>query len=302
MTRSSLAFQLVLPAFLMLPSLAYAGIDECDGIRIEADAHCEVEFSCSAGCTADVYRKNCATQLFQSCQQECETPPTVECTGECGTFCDSQCAQGLDVVCQHNCFPECVDNCEMSCASDVDPERCRASCEATCDGECTMQCADLPPDTSCIKHCEECCTGSCRAIAGMNCQISCQEVEFEVCETHVDVECKAGCEGSGALFCDGQFIAGPEKLVQCAKGLAARGIETLGYDVNLEAQLDANISVEDLQSANDKAADVAADVESTAEQGANAGCTVTGNTPGNPSTLSWLWLLAASVGLRRRRN
>ncbi len=242
-----------------LPALAHAGIPECGDIRIEADAHCGIEFSCSAGCSVEVYKKNCATRLYKYCQEECETPPSVVCTDDCGAFCASQCAEGIDVICQHNCFPECVDSCHLTCDSDVDPERCRASCEATCDGECTMQCAELPPNTSCVKHCEECCTGSCRAIAGMNCQVSCQELEFEDCETEVDAECHAGCEGSGALFCDGEFIAGPAQLFECAKGLAAAGIETAGYDIDvkaeiseIEAKVDVEAVTEDLTKANER--------------------------------------------------
>ncbi len=259
MSRLWLTLSLTLLAHCLWPSDARAGIAGCDGIRIEADAQCGIEFSCEAGCSTTVYRKNCATRLMNVCREECETPPTIECTDDCGAFCDSQCAGGIDVICQHNCYPECVDSCEMTCASDVDPERCKASCAATCDGECTTQCADLPPDTSCVQHCEECCTGSCRAIAGMGCQVSCQEVQWEECETEVDTECHAGCEGSGALFCDGEFIAGPDKLLECARGLAQEGIDTQGYDVDLdevigdiEASVDLEAVAEAAQEANEK--------------------------------------------------
>lgn len=110
-----------LAAIPALSTSAAAGIPECGGIRIEAEAQCGVEFACSAGCTTTVYKKNCATRLYKRCHEECATPPRVFCTDGCGAFCRSQCAKGVDVICQHNCFPECVDSCEMTCASDVVP-------------------------------------------------------------------------------------------------------------------------------------------------------------------------------------
>jgi hypothetical protein len=61
----------------------------------------------------------------------------------------------------------------------------------------------------------------------MDCQITCSEQSFEQCEVDMDVECQAACDLQGALYCDGQFVAGGEALTACANALAARGIEIL---------------------------------------------------------------------------
>ncbi len=284
-------------AGLAIPSIARAGVPECNGIRIEAEAQCELQVagSCEANCSIDVYRKACATRLYQVCHEECEVPPRRECVDDCGAFCGSQCALGLDVTCHHNCYPECVETCEDTCADSDEPERCKASCAATCDGECTAQCGELPEDTSCVQHCEECCTGSCRAIAGMGCQVQCQDQEFEVCETAIDADCDASCEGSGALFCDGQFIASGDALLQCARSLASVDIEVTGFDVELDAEATASI--------DDNLAQLGIDLDAESEgEGAGqagVGCATSGR---HDAPLGWFVVTLGLLTLTRRRS
>ncbi|MEM9454140.1 MAG: hypothetical protein AAGF11_08165 [Myxococcota bacterium] len=220
---------LVVGLGMLAPAAAWAGIPECNNIRIEAGANCRLELGgsgeCQGSCRAGVYEKACATKQFEYCTETCTLDPEPECTDECTEQCAEQCEVGIEVVCHNNCFPECVGDCTLTCEGADDSIQCRAQCEATCDGECDHQCAQLPVDASCYSHCLECCGGSCNAAANMDCQLTCQTETWEDCEYEVQAQCEGSCDIEGALFCDGQFIVGGEELTACANALATIGIE-----------------------------------------------------------------------------
>ena len=79
-------------------------------------------------------------------------------------------------------------------------------------------------DESCYVHCIECCGGSCTAQANMDCQETCQDVEFEECEREFRADCMASCTGDGALFCDGDYVLAGSEIPVCIDALLARGI------------------------------------------------------------------------------
>lgn len=212
-------------------SVAFAGIPECNNIRIEQLDSCELQANvdCMAGCDRlGIYETSCATKLHTVCRETCSLSAEVGCTDECTVMCETQCNAGVDIRCEHNCYGECAGSCEASCEGKTNQQHCMASCEATCDGECDIQCAPLV-DADCYTHCRECCTGSCDAQVNMDCQTSCQDVEFEECEREFQADCSASCSADGALFCNGQYILSGSELPACVEALIARG-------ANLEAE------------------------------------------------------------------
>ncbi|MDH5491538.1 MAG: hypothetical protein OEY14_06250 [Myxococcales bacterium] len=212
-------------AWALVPASAHAGIPECGGLRLEDVASCEVQASvdCEAGCSRfGIYKVACATQLQSVCRPSCTLAAEPTCTDSCTVMCQGECDLGVSITCQHNCFGECAGSCGTSCAGAVNVEQCVASCEATCDGECDIQCAVV--DGDCYVHCVECCGGSCTAQANMDCQTSCQDVEFETCEREFQAECMASCSVDGALFCDGKYVMSATDIEPCIAALAAQGI------------------------------------------------------------------------------
>lgn len=260
-------------------STAWAGVPECGGMRVESAVSCKVTVSasCEGQCELDVYKKACATELRTVCSQECTAPPDTQCTTDCGEICEADCSNGVSLICVHNCFDECTATCSASCEDAEDPGQCRASCEANCNGECDAQCAIVEPDDSCMKHCLECCDGSCRAIANMDCQITCQEEEFESCEYGMQAKCDGGCMADGSLFCDGEFVMSGWAVGDCVTELRARGVYV---DVQVDVDLD----------------DVDVGFEDPFEP---ASCSVGGSTGGSAALATVLTL--GLFGLLRRR-
>jgi len=274
----------------LAPGLAQAGIPECSGIRVEADAQCRLELGadCEAECSLGVYETACATHQYQTCQETCTLPPEPACTDECTELCAEQCEVGIEVVCHQNCFPECVDECAASCEAAEYTIQCRASCEATCDGECDHQCAMLPVDASCYTHCLECCGGSCNASANMDCQLECQDHTWEECEYELQGKCEAACDLEGALFCDGQLVAAGSELQACVGALVARGVELLGLEDEAE-ELE-----EDLEELEE---DVDEGVEASAPL---MGCACRASSEGHAGRWGAALVLLGLLRLRRR--
>ena len=224
------------------PSTAWAGIEACNGVRVELESKCrwEVQEVCRERCQQVEVSRVCATQWYRNCRQSCSFSASSQCSGDCNQICEDQCSQGLEVVCQHNCFPECVGACDVQCAGLDNEQDCRAACAATCDGECDAKCADVPPEANCQYHCLECCDGSCRAMSNMDCQVDCQTGEYEVCEVETKTECGEACGEEGAIFCDGELIAMGGAVRGCAEALVELGIATV------EAEFDVDLAVESL--------------------------------------------------------
>jgi MYXO-CTERM domain-containing protein len=228
-----------LAALTLHTTTASAGIPECGGIRLEDAGNCEIrgEIECEAGCDdLGVYKKACATKLHTVCREDCTLLAEPVCEDECTTACASDCDRGINITCIHNCFGECVGGCDAQCEGAADMAQCRASCEATCDGECDIQCEPVV-DASCYQHCVECCHGSCGARANMDCQTTCQDKEFEDCEYELRVDCDASCSGSGALFCDGEYVLSGDELNDCIQALIARGIGALEFAGEVEGKV-----------------------------------------------------------------
>ncbi|MBL8944639.1 MAG: hypothetical protein JNK45_15875, partial [Myxococcales bacterium] len=99
---------------------AQAGIPECGGIHVEADAACslEIDIGCDVDCDLDAAITACANELSISCQGDCDLSADVTCTDDCGSMCEERCLVG-DLKCQDNCRPECIVACPDQC-SDAD--------------------------------------------------------------------------------------------------------------------------------------------------------------------------------------
>ncbi|TKC90772.1 hypothetical protein [Polyangium fumosum] len=205
---------------------ASAGVEECGNIRFQGLSNCEVRVTaqCTAGCSEfGIYKTACATKLTQVCGDQCTLSAMPTCTDNCTVQCKSDCDNGVNVICSHNCFEECTARRDTECAAKADPAQCAATWDANCDNECDAKCVTV--DGGCYQHCVECCGGSCSADANMDCQYSCQDVEFEECEQEFRANCEASCTGDGALFCDGKYIIAGSQVPTCLKALAAQGIE-----------------------------------------------------------------------------
>lgn len=210
-------------------TVAAAGEPACEGQRLDHADECEVAEGevCEEDCAEIEYVRSCATQLTDNCRNQCTsqaTEPPPGCDDECDALCQMRCDDGFVVVCAHNCFEECTLACPEACATAEDPVACRASCEATCDVECDATCEALAPGASCYDHCRECCRGSCRAQGKMDCQVTCQQQQFSVCETDQQVRCAESCAG-GVLICDDEFVTAQAGVDGCADVLRDRGVD-----------------------------------------------------------------------------
>jgi hypothetical protein len=265
-------------AILLLASQAAGGIAECGNVRLEDASDCELrgDLECSASCNElGIYKKACATKLHTVCREDCTLKADSPCTDECTERCSKDCDAGINVICTHNCFGECVGDCGAECNDAADPDQCVATCEATCDGECDIKCRPVV-SASCYTHCIECCGGACTARANMDCQTTCQEKEFETCEYELKADCSGNCSGSGALFCDGEYVLAGSEIPACVTALAER--------IELEVDTHGSVSIDD--------------VKAKASASGGSSCSL-----GPPSTgLSGAWaVLAALAAFVRRR-
>ncbi|MEN9579329.1 MAG: hypothetical protein RJA70_2338 [Pseudomonadota bacterium] len=276
---------------LLFAEVTSAGVPECGGLRLEEAQVCELKstVNCEANCTdVGVFEKSCATRLTETCRKtECTFKAEETCQNPCTASCKQQCDRGADITCQHNCFGECEGACDAWCESTADPEQCRASCEATCDKECDSKCVGV--DGDCYYHCTECCHGSCSAEANLDCQVECQQHEFEECEYALRADCEASCDAEGSLFCDGEFVvSGAMDLARCAGALVTRDLLTA--DVAAKIQIDSDV---DLESNGFK-------LNSAATDDHGEGCAVS---PGSARLGSLAWMgLVFGLALQWRRS
>jgi hypothetical protein len=204
-------------ASLFVGADAWAGIDACGDIEVEANAHCEVKvgLECKAECTPIHFTAAC----YADCSGECNVSVDAGCTVDCQADCSASCeVDPGSFECSASCEGECNAGCDGQCSSSSDQATCRGSCEATCHGECSASCEGTPPSASCEAKCEASCDGECHAEANVDCQIDCQAG----CTAELTGGCEVECDKpEGSLFCDGQYIDHGGNLEECINALNA---------------------------------------------------------------------------------
>ncbi len=265
---------------LCASSTAHAtGIPECNGLTIDSLGSCElrVDADCRASCSIDVTYHSCSTIRATECRDVCtEVPGEGECDVQ--EVCEEQCST-RDFTCASNCASECGDDCQYSCNDADDVQQCLTGCQASCNLECDNRCPRVPVGGSCVDHCVECMGATCKAWANMDCQLECQDVEYEQCQRDIEGGCEASCNGSGAIFCDGQIIAFGDQLTECAQALVERGAS---FELEVEAEVELDLFGGDSE--------------------AGLGCAVGPNGSGDPLDFLAPLGLALGLGLTRRRR
>lgn len=230
MIRPSLFAALaVVPALVLLPNVAHAGLEACNNIDVRANATCKVEVSggCTARCEPVNFRAACAGKLTAQCDGQCTATADVDCKGSCEGSCEGSCnANKGSFDCKGNCTASCDADCSAQCSGSADGNSasgsCKAQCQANCGAKCEGRCTGTPPSATCEGKCQASCEGSCTAKATAKCQIDCQAKLEGSCTAELEGGCKARCEKpEGALFCDGQYVDSGNNLQNCIDALRA---------------------------------------------------------------------------------
>jgi len=206
---------------VLAPSTKAASLSQCGNINVQANATCKVEsgVTCEGNCTPI----SCSGALYAQCQGSCNfTPPScdISCSGTCEGKCSATANFDCSADCKGTCGGSCESKCTAHCQSDADQTtcvaNCNASCTATCQGECDATCS-ANADVTCQGKCTASCKGSCNASAHIDCQATCQANGYLDCEGG----CKFACErqGSGGLFCDGQYVDDNDNLSGCVSAI-----------------------------------------------------------------------------------
>ena len=227
--RFTFAALAAVPALLLAPRLAHAGLEACNNINVRANAQCKVETSggCTAQCEPARFEAACAGKLTAQCDGECSATADVQCKGSCEGSCVGQCqADPGSFDCRGSCTASCGADCDAQCSGSASGNEasgsCKAKCEANCGAKCDAQCNVTPPEASCEGKCQASCEGSCRAQASAQCQIDCQAKFDGSCKAELEGGCKARCQKpEGALFCDGQYVDTGDNLQKCIDALRA---------------------------------------------------------------------------------
>ncbi len=227
--RFTFAALAAIPALLLAPRVAHAGLEACNNINVRANAQCKVETSggCTAQCEPTRFEAACAGKLTGQCDGECTATADVQCKGSCEGSCVGQCqADPGEFDCRGNCTASCGADCEAQCSGSASGNTasgsCKAKCEANCGAKCDAQCTATPPSATCEGKCQASCEGSCRAKASAKCQIDCQAKLEGGCKAELEGGCKAKCQQpEGALFCDGQYVDTGNNLQACIDALKA---------------------------------------------------------------------------------
>lgn len=225
--RFTFATLAVVPALLLAPRLAQAGLEACNNIDVRANATCKVETSggCVAQCEPTRFEAACAGKLTAQCDGECTASADVDCKGSCQGSCVGQCqADPGSFDCTGSCRASCGADCDAQCSGQASGNTasgsCKAKCEANCGAKCEAQCTGTPPEATCEGKCQASCDGSCRAKASAKCQIDCQAKLEGSCKAELEGGCKAKCQQpEGALFCDGQYVDTGNNLQECIDAL-----------------------------------------------------------------------------------
>jgi hypothetical protein len=203
---------------------AFAGIEACGNINIEANAECTVELEggCEALCTPVKVEAACAGELEVDCRGQCDVEAQASCTATCSVgTCVADC--NIDPP-SFNCSAECnlqADaNCSAECQANGNRSECEASCKATYSASCDSSCERTPGSASCQAKCEASCAADCSAKANVDCQVSCQSRGYVDCKARVQGGCEVACrEPEGAIFCDGQYVDDGGNLQACADAI-----------------------------------------------------------------------------------
>jgi hypothetical protein len=202
-------------AFALASPAAAAGPEACGGIELASISSCHFEFD--GGCEA-----KCEPLRFTAaCDGACNLDIDTVCTQDCGASCQTSCESDPgSFSCRAACTSDCNANVKASCGND---EGCISVGQASCSSECEGRCSVTAPSASCDTQCNACCGASCDVDASLDCRVDCSLDMRGGCE----VDCRAP---SGALFCDGQYIA-VQDLPACVAYLA----DNLKLEVSVEA-------------------------------------------------------------------
>ncbi|MCA9600833.1 MAG: hypothetical protein R3A78_04760 [Polyangiales bacterium] len=276
-------------ASFVVTTPAFAGIDACGNIDVEANAECtvEVEGGCMAMCEPVRFEAACAGDLYVNCDGECNATAEASCTAACDV---GACMASCDVDppmfdCKAQCSLDAEAQCSASCEANANKSECEASCKATFSAKCEGGCDATPPSATCEAKCEARCEASCEAKANVNCQVSCQADGYLDCKADLEGGCTAECKKpEGALFCDGNYVDHNGNLEEC--------IDALKAELNIEVDA----------SATGNAECSGGSCTAEGEANASASCAVV---PGTHSRGGAAAMLFGALGLfvaRRRRR
>src|SRR5689334_15448953 len=94
MKHLSFVAALALGSTALFARPAYAGIDACGDIHVEADAQCELEVSggCEAKCVPARLEAQCSVELEAECKGMCDADLEASCTASCDVSdCTAKC-------------------------------------------------------------------------------------------------------------------------------------------------------------------------------------------------------------------
>lgn len=208
----------------ILPSAFAAGPEACGGIELTSIGECHFEFEggCKAKCEPLRFIAACDGQCNASIDASCDT----SCSAECNAACEVDPGQ---FDCRSSCYGDCTANIAVLC--DPDDSECISYCEADCSASCETECDVVLPSASCDAQCNACCGGSCEVDANFECSLS--------CAAELEGGCEVDCDSpSGALFCDGQYLAVVD-MPGCLQYLAENF--SISLDVEASATLDASM-------------------------------------------------------------
>lgn len=234
--RFTFASLAIVPALVLAPRLAHAGLEACNNIDVRANASCkvEVEGGCTAQCTPVSVEAACAGKLTATCDGECSADVDIDCRATCQGSCSGKCsATEGKLDCRGDCTASCDADCDGQCAGSANASggtaSCKVKCQANCGAKCDVQCDATAPTATCEGKCNASCEGSCKAKASAKCQIDCQAKLEGSCKVEIEGGCKARCQKpEGALFCDGQYVDTGNNLQSCIDALR----ETLNIQVS----------------------------------------------------------------------
>jgi hypothetical protein len=280
---------LIVPQSFVAWGPAWAGIESCGDINVDASATCrvEVEGGCDVKCTPLAFEAACAGQLEVSCRGECDLDAELQCTASCNVgTCVARCeVDPPSFQCSADCTARADAQCDAECQADANRGECTASCKSTFSAECDASCQGTGGNATCQAQCEASCEADCSARANLDCQVDCQSRGYLECKAELEGGCSAACsQPQGALFCDGQYVDDGGNLEACIDAIKA------AVDV-------------DVQASGTASGDCAGGrCEGNAEGTASASCGLGPNAASHPGAAAALGLLGMfGVFCARRR-
>ena len=244
---SALSVSALLLAASLLPTTAHAkALDQCGGVFLTADSHCEFKpiQECMTTCSTTSVEQVCAQKTYSTCSQSCTTSDLTTCTKTHTDSCSKECDTISSKSSHEVCVSECSDNCTASAVSKGhfggDSNKCSSSCAHDCNSQCDT-CSSSDQTTDCTTKCLSVIQSECTEEVNRDCVLSCQTDNYESCQTDTVNTCNTTCQNKGgALFCDGQYL-GADDLQACADQLAAEF--SFNIDVTAHVAVNGNGSV-----------------------------------------------------------